>query len=206
MKVIVDLEILAEFLSKALGDTTEVAVHSLDDLGESLCILKNGHITGRHEKMGLTDLALDMLRDKSQDFDAPYKINYSSQTSDGRTLRSSTVIFHDDAQNPKAILCLNHDDAHFHHMINHLQKITNIDDHESNENFSADITKMGESIILEVMAENYTAVEKLTAQEKQELVAKMVHAGAFEVKGSVEVAARVLKVSEPTLYRYLKKA
>ncbi len=205
MKVVVDLEILADFLSKALGDTTEIAIHNLQDINESLCILRNGHVTGRTEGMGLTDLALDMIRSETQDLKMPYKINYASKTSDGSILRSSTVIFHDKEQKPQFLLCLNHDDSDFHHLINYLQKVTAIEDHESDENFSAPIARMGEKIILEIMSENYTPVDKLTSKEKAQLVAKMFHAGAFEIKGSVEIAAKILNVSEPTLYRYLKQ-
>ncbi len=205
MKVLVDLEVLADFLSKALGETTEVAVHNLKNINESLCILRNGHVTGRTEGMGLTDLALDMIRSKTQDINAPYRINYASKTSKGNILRSSTVVFYDEGNKPQFLLCLNHDDSDFHYFINYFQKLTAIEDHESDENFSEPIAKMGEKIILEVMSENYIPVHKLTSKEKATLVAKMFHAGAFEIKGSVEVAAKILDVSEPTLYRYLKQ-
>lgn len=205
VKVTIDLEILADFLSKALGDRTEVAVHNLQDMDKSLYILKNGHVTGRKEGMGLTDLALDMIRPTAQGEQAPYRINYASKTSNGNILRSSTVVFRDEEQKPQFLLCLNHDDSNFHQLIHYLQKVTAIEDHESDENFSEPIGKMGEKIILDIMAENYTPVEKLTSKEKAQLVAKMFYAGVFEIKGSVETAAKILNVSEPTLYRYLKQ-
>lgn len=56
------------------------------------------------------------------------------------------------------------------------------------------------------MASNHKPVSKLNVQEKKQLAAMMVKAGAFEIKGSVEIAAKMLNVSEPTLYRYLKQA
>ncbi len=205
MKVEIDLNILTDFLAKALGERTEVAVHNLEDINESLCILKNGHITGRAEGMGITNLALNMIRDKQQDLQSPYKINYEGKTADGHLLRSSTFIIHDDNQKPQYLLCLNHDDSHFHQMISQLQQVTKIEDSESDEDFSTPMVKMGEKVILDVMAENYTPVDELSSKEKAQLVAKMFHAGAFEIKGSVEIAAKILKVSEPTLYRYLKQ-
>lgn len=206
MKVTVDLEILANFLSKALGQSMEVAVHDLNDINNSLLILKNGHVTGRKEGMGITDLALEMIKDQSSNPDTPYKVNYESRTLDGRLLRSSTLILQDDDDKPKAILCLNHDDSEFHSLIEHLQQITKIEDHYSRENFSTDVSHLGEKIIADVMASNHKPVSKLNVQEKKQLAAMMVKAGAFEIKGSVEIAAKMLNVSEPTLYRYLKQA
>ncbi len=205
MKVEIDLNILADFLAKALGDKTEIAIHNLENIDESLCLLKNGHVTGRREGMGITDLALNMIKSKKQDLQHPYKINYESKTSDGRSLRSSTVVFHDKDNKPQYLLCLNQDDSPFQQFIVYLQQITKIEDKESDEHFSAPMMKIGEKIIGDIMAENYTPVEDLTAKEKAQLAAKMLNAGAFEVKGSIELAAKMLNVSEPTLYRYLKQ-
>lgn len=205
MKVTVDLEILANFLAKALGKTMEVAVHDLNDISSSLLILKNSHVTGRKEGMGITDLALEMIKDQSSNSDIPYKINYESRTLDGRVLRSSTLILQDEDNKPKAILCLNHDDSEFHSLIKHLQQITKIEDPYSHENFSTNVTHLGEKIIADIMASNHKPVSELIAHEKMQLAAAMAKAGAFEIKGSIEIAAKMLNVSEPTLYRYLKQ-
>lgn len=205
MRVEVDLEILAEFLSKAFGNRTEIAVHDLENPDSSLCILKNGHVTGRSVGMGLTELAMNMIDKKDGEQQSPYKINYNGRTSDGRNLRSSTIMLCDKNQEPKYLLCLNHDDAHVHQLIDHLQQITKIEDDQSDEHFDIPMDKIGKKIISDVMAQNYTPVDKLSAQEKENLVAKMYDAGAFEIKGSVEIAADMLNVSESTLYRYLKR-
>ncbi|MFV0430751.1 MAG: helix-turn-helix domain-containing protein, partial [Alphaproteobacteria bacterium] len=124
---------------------------------------------------------------------------------DGRLLRSSTLILKGEDKKPQAILCLNQDDGEFHRLIDHLQQITQIEDRKSSENFSTNVAHLGEQIIADIMATNHKPVHGLNAQEKKQLTKKMAAAGAFEIKGSVEIAAKMLSVSEPTLYRYLKQ-
>ncbi len=206
MKLVIDLNILAEFLAKALGKDTEVAIHNLEDMSKSLHIIKNAHVTGRRKGLGLTDLASSMINNEIQLDDNPYKINYESRAIDGRALRSSTLIIRDENQKPKALLCLNHDDSEIKNIIKHLDKKIHIEDQQTNEDFSTNIKKIGEKIIADIMAENQKPVDDMIPQDKIDLVSKMLQAGAFEVKGAVEITAKMLNVSEPTLYRYLKQA
>ena len=62
MKLYLDAEVLADFVSALLGPDSEVAVHDLSDPSASLKIIRNGHLSGRSVGAPATDLALSMAR------------------------------------------------------------------------------------------------------------------------------------------------
>ena len=46
---------------------------------------------------------------------------------------------------------------------------------------------------------------RMTAREKEELIGALDRQGVFSTKGAVGQAARELDISEPTVYRYLRR-
>lgn len=60
--------------------------------------------------------------------------------------------------------------------------------------------------LIERMAAEYTAEpQRLTPDEKMELLLDLYETGVFELKGAVSKAAGVLQMSEQSIYRYLTK-
>ena len=45
----------------------------------------------------------------------------------------------------------------------------------------------------------------MTPQEKEQVIQALEHQGVFSTKGSVGQAAKELNISEPTVYRYLRR-
>ena len=209
MKVMVDLNVLADFLAKVMGDHTEIAIHQLDNLEASLVHIHNGHITGRKEGMPATDLALKMVQELSDNPDAVHKINYLSLAKEGKKLRSSSLLICDDDQMPRAVLCINQDDSPICQMIRQLRKMTTIEDtSEIKEDFYANVQSMKtvhEKIIEDVIARSPIPVSHLSVDEKVLLVKELSEKGIFLIKGSIELVAKAFSISEPTLYRYLKQ-
>lgn len=52
---------------------------------------------------------------------------------------------------------------------------------------------------------SYVLVERLKVDEKIKVVKYLQEKGTFKVKGAIALVAEKLDVSEPTIYRYLKK-
>ena len=46
---------------------------------------------------------------------------------------------------------------------------------------------------------------RMTPQEKEQVIQALEHQGVFSTKGSVGQAAKELNISEPTVYRYLRR-
>ena len=53
---------------------------------------------------------------------------------------------------------------------------------------------------------SYVLVERLKVDEKIRVVKYLQERGTFKVKGAIALVAEKLDVSEPTIYRYLKKS
>ena len=56
---------LTEFLGQALGPDYEVALHDLTDKNRSIIAIANNHVSGREVGAPLTNVALQILMDKS---------------------------------------------------------------------------------------------------------------------------------------------
>ena len=78
-----DREILKSYqymldgLALYLGDSYEIVLHSLEDLGHSVIKIINGHYTKREVGAPITDLALSMLHDIQK---AKHRILWSTLT------------------------------------------------------------------------------------------------------------------------------
>ncbi|MPN61335.1 hypothetical protein SDC9_209071 [bioreactor metagenome] len=59
-------------------------------------------------------------------------------------------------------------------------------------------------IIHNVITSSNIPADRMTPDEKTEILKKMKDKGVFRIKGAVREIARQLETSEPTIYRYLK--
>lgn len=207
MKITIDSTVLIDFLSKVMGENTEIALHQLDEPDSpSLIDIRNGHITGRTVGMSLTNFAQQMIEEFKLNNNVCYKTNYLSLTEGRKKLRSSSLLLCDDTNKPKAMLCLNHDDIIIHNMIHQLGRMITIDDNQNiKENFSGNVKEINENIINDILAKYPISPERLSIEDKLKLVSELSEKGVFLIKGSVEIVSSTLNISEPTLYRYLKQ-
>ena len=102
---------LTEFLGQALGPDYEVALHDLTDKNRSIIAIANNHVSGREVGAPLTNVALQILMDKSYE-KQDYRLHYCGVSAEGKALRSSTLFI---KQNGKLIgmLCINFDDSRY---------------------------------------------------------------------------------------------
>ena len=77
------------------------------------------------------------------------------------------------------------------------------------EILSSPLDEMVDQYIKECLQEmgvpSYVLVERLKVDEKIRVVKYLQSKGTFKVKGAIALVAEKLDVSEPTIYRYLKK-
>ena len=81
---------LTEFLGQALGPDYEVALHDLTDKNRSIIAIANNHVSGREVGAPLTNVALQILMDKSYE-KQDYRLHYRGVSVGGKKLRSSTL-------------------------------------------------------------------------------------------------------------------
>lgn len=74
---------LTEFLGQALGPDYEVALHDLTDKNRSIIAIANNHVSGREVGAPLTNVALQILMDKSYETQ-DYRLHYCGLSARGQ--------------------------------------------------------------------------------------------------------------------------
>lgn len=215
---------LVEFLGKALGPSYEVALHDVET-GEIVAIA-NAHISGRSIGSPMTTKALRMLAEEKYK-NSDYFLNYSGISVAGKVIRSSTMFIKDKNDKPVALLCINFDDSEFHNLSTALLKIVHPDgfvrehfleedeetpccqealqEKEEPEIYPNSIEQAMEDMFRKVTCNIDIPFERMTQEEKMQIVTALNNHGLFRLKGAVQHAAEWLCCSQASIYRYLSK-
>ncbi|MDF7639663.1 PAS domain-containing protein [Lactobacillus sp. ESL0791] len=203
------LKDLAEFLGAALGKDYEIIIHAVDKNGENAHViaLVNSNISGRNFDSPLTNLALKMIKNKEYE-KYNYKVKYLTTTKTNNDIVGATFFIKDKLGNLEGLLCINHSISNIKRAIVDLLNsldipnlLNNKDDKPSSESLSNSI----EDIIYSVINPNLINSDIIISPEKkQEIIGKLYQNGVFSMKGAVSTVAKILGISEPTIYRYLK--
>ena len=193
-------------LAKSLGPDCELALHDFQDVSASLAAIENP-VTGRSPGAPLTDLVLRILRHNDN---PPDLINYQTQTSDGRILRSSTIFIRDGHGNVVGCLCINRDITHWILARNVLEDFCrthplNGPESRSQETFVEDVKDVLQGAINEILTQERKPVKLMDKADKVRVVHALDTRGIFLIKGAVEEVASALNVSRYTIYNYLEE-
>jgi len=197
---------LMKFFAQQFPDT-EIVLHDISNLDRSIIAIENAHISGRRVGGSSTDLVLRILREQSfreRDFTPAY----TSGSATGKFLNSGTYFIKHEGE-LLGLLCTNTDLTPLHA----LKKVTedlfgtrrlerpaaSID-----EKLSQSVNDIPVETTSQVMREMDVHPDRLTQDERLSIVRELDRRGVFLLKGSIASVSRVLRVSEPTLYRYLR--
>lgn len=208
---------IVEFLGVALGENVEIALHDLTSPDREVVAIANGQISGRTVGAKLSNLSLHYL-DEKQYLDHDYVMNYKTAGPDGKLLKSATYFIKEPGKEyPIGMLCINVNISDVKYITETLNRILGIKDADDVE-FKYDnpiailqspLDEMVDKYIKECLKEmgvpTYVLVERLKVDEKIKVVKYLQKKGTFKVKGAIALVAEKLDVSEPTIYRYLKK-
>lgn len=202
---------IADFLSVMLGDNTEIIVHDLINYKNSIVHIINGHISNRKIGDPITDIVYEYFLNESKDNKA-FICNYSSKTIEGRLLYSSTFFIKNDKNEVVGALCFNSD---YHKLKTSISAITAL-----LPNFVDDITfttkhvKENKNVNpqeitsnkIDLVINNFDVLPKrMNIDEKTKVIKALSQEGVFNLRGSVQEVALKLNMSEPSIYRYIKK-
>lgn len=201
---------LVDFLGACFGEDTEVVLYSFEDIDHSVIAIHNGHISGRTIGAPLTRFALSKLKDKGKE-GPPYYLNYLGMSKNNVPLRCNSFFILDKKGNPRGMLSINTDVSKYKAAAKILQKLAylpSMDSDEKENSSSVEILQTDpEDIISNLISEitHHTGVlaNRLTVDEKIEVVRRLNEEKFFLIKGSVSKVAIALGVSEATVYRYL---
>lgn len=202
---------IADFLAEVLGSNTEVILHDLTNYKKSIVYIVNGHISGRKIGDSITDLMLEFIHKESKG-DKQFICNYNSKTLSGKLLYSSTYFIRDNSNKIVGALGLNSD---YHDFKNSLSFLTSllpnyVDDktlalNNVRENLSSDAQELTLNKIDTIINQFNIIPTRMTTQEKTDIIAALDECGIFNIRGSVQEVANRIGMSEPSIYRYIKK-
>jgi len=205
---------MVDFYAETLGRNCEVILHDLRQLESSIIAIRNNHVSGRQVGGCITGFALELLEKKVYE-KKKYIANYIGKTDETKkTVRASTFFIKNRMNEVIGMLCVNVDITAF------VEARAAIDDFI---NTTVNATPDGEPIVPEenldldprtlissrfdyALAKFGIEPERMTSAEKSAVVLDLAELGVFRIKGAVSEISSLLQVSEPTIYRYLKKA
>ena len=211
---------LTEFLGVALGPDYEVALHDLTDKNRSIIAIANSHISGREIGAPLTNVALSILMDKSYETQ-DYRLHYSGVSAGGKKLRSCTMFI---KQNGRLIgmLCINFDDSRYQAVSNQILQLCHPDlfaprlflpqeggspPPQSPPHRPETFRNSTEAVALDAIHHELerlgVSAERLTSDERLQIITALEESGIFLLKGSVKDVAAGLRCSQASVYRYL---
>jgi predicted transcriptional regulator YheO len=207
----------AEFVSQCFSDDVEVVVHDVrGDLEHSAIAIFNNTVSGRQVGAPMTQLGVQFLNEQKYQ-DMKYVCNYQGVTANGKLVRASTFFIRNRQGKTIGYICANVDLTHYLDAAQVLDKLVRFsarDPAESSEesggtriqeDFSHSVTDSIGYIISEYTKQTDKKLNHFEADDKIAVVALMEKKGLFSFKGSIGEVSGILGISEPTLYRYLKK-
>jgi predicted transcriptional regulator YheO len=197
---------MVDFLAEVLGKDAEIVLHDVLDIDKSIVAIRNSHISGREVGSPATNLVLRILKDGKPD-DRDFLSNYRGLSASGKALKSSTFFIRDEKRRVVGLLCVNVDNEKFVQFRSYLDAIIQLpeeaDGERTVERFSRTVESLSSDSIENVIGEVGIAPERMSPEEKMDIVKRLSDEGVFLLKGSVGKVASRLKVSEATAYRYL---
>lgn len=211
--------LLVDFLGHTLGPDYEIALH---DLGkkQSIVAIANGHISGRTIGAPLTNIAMQNIAERAYETQN-YHLSHRGLSADGRLLRSSSFYIKDEHGKLVGLLCINFDDSRYQQLSELVFSLCHPDEYAEqnisigaspspNENtedetFYSSIASAADAALLSVMNSSSVPTDRLTQDEKMEIVGLLNSKGIFMLKGAVTEVAERLSCSPASIYRYLGK-
>lgn len=207
---------LVEPLGRSLPSSTEVVLHDLSKLPNSIVAI-HGAVTGRRVGDPATDYLLEKLGKLSDD----HAVGYETHLPDGRRIRSSTMIIRDVSGQPVAALCLNTDlsvweplqavvasmlgEAVTASVTSGVVPLPVAPPADDPELFATDVDQLAAHLIRRAVTQVDVPVELMQKRHKVAVVRDLKDRGMFHLRDAVDMVAASLGVTRFTIYNYLNE-
>jgi len=204
------------FLGQAMGPNCEVVLHDLTDPENAIIAIANGHVSGRKIGGPTTDLVLKVMKEGLEGRKT-FIANYNARIKNNGICRSSSFFIRDESNKIVGVLCVNVDISKFVEAQRLLDSLISCEAQPGiSAKSTADVVDVFEdlhssiedvltAIIDNVLNKYEVTPDRLSLDEKIDVVKRLNENGLFLLKGGLNELARRMQVSEPTIYRYLTK-
>jgi len=198
------------FLGDFLGPNYEIVLFDT----KTLLHIENPFDDSRLIGSPINNVEKRLLKEKEYER-CDFVSNYRALSNCKEPLRSATFFIKDSESSLLGMMTIGYKVGEMIRMRNTINEIINgpqnnpQEEHRSElnffESFNNSVNGMLSSIILDIVNQINAPPERLSVDEKMEIVKILDRKGTFLIKGSVPEVASVLSVSEATIYRYLNK-
>lgn len=203
---------LMDLLEKILGPMAEVVLHDFRNMDRTIRDIRNSSVTGRTRDSGITDFALNIVKNMQQ-YDGQNGIyGYRTYAQDNRPLHSYSQFIRSQDGVIVGMLCVNVDILPFEKMkavADYFFKEGGFGETEKEEpvkeQFTLSMQDMLRLKIDQVMSDFNSDVVRLTYDERKAVMAALDRQGVFLLKDAVTTVADRLQMSKASVYRYLKE-
>lgn len=205
---------LVDFLAAALGTSTEIVLNDCSKPASSVIAIRNNQHSGRTLGSPITDYAMNVIQ-SGEYRDKDYDLHYKGRAN-GKEFISSSFYIKNPSGKLVGMLCLNTDTDCAEHLLDATRKFLESLNYgmlltprerqrPATENLDTSLTTLIGPLITKTIEKYGQDPERMTREEKTEIVRELSQQGVSSVKGGVAEIARQLKISESTVYRYLQK-
>lgn len=194
---------LAKGVAGQFGESCEVVIHDLTKDAEHTIIgIENGQVTGRTLGGGSSRIVLEALSKKPEELQD--KINYLTQTEDGRMLKSSTIFVRDENNKIIAIFSINFDITNFIMMDYSLKNLIKPNDcKEEPEKIVNGVNGLLDELINRSVQLINKPVSQMNREDKIRAIRYLYDTGAFLITKSGDKVSKFFGISKYTLYNYI---
>lgn len=196
-------EQLAKGVTGHFGEHCEVVIHDLtEDAEHTIIYIENGHVTGRKIGDGSSRIVLEALSKKPEELKD--RINYLTQTDDGRMLKSTTIYIRDENGKVVGIFAINFDITNFMMADYTLKSFINTrDDKKTPERITKGVNGLLDELIEESVKLINKPVAQMNREDKIRAIKFLQDAGAFLITKSGDKVSKFFGISKYTLYNYI---
>lgn len=197
-----NLQAIGRAIVQTIGEYgCEVIIHDLADLEHSI-VWVEGKVTSRCVGGAMTDFGISKVR--MGDFRDV--MNYTTDTEDGRTLKSCSIFLRDSEGTPWGAFCVNVDITPFVGLVNQLNStLLRVNETDVVETFSDDVKVTVRNWVAEALFEIGKPIDALSRADRLRLVQILERKGLFQIKRAIPLLAKYLHVSRYTIYVYLNE-
>ena len=196
-------ENLAKGLAGHFGENCEIVIHDLSmDTAHTVVCIENGHVTGRKVGDGSSRVVLEALSKKPEELHD--RINYLTQTENGRILKSSTMYIRDNDNKVVGIFGINYDITNFMMVDYTLKSFINVnEDTEKPEKINKGVNDLLNELIAQSVQLVSKPVSQMNREDKIKAIQYLHDAGAFLITKSGDKISKFYGISKYTLYNYI---
>jgi predicted transcriptional regulator YheO len=193
------VEPLVNGMAATLGPHCEVVLHDFRHPENSIRAM-SGSVTSRHVGGAMSEIGLGLLAqgDQAQD-----RLNYTTRTADGRTVKSSTMVLRTRSGHVVGALCVNLDITELRVAASSLAALVG-STHEPETTamtvFSDDIGEVIETVVAQEESRLGRVLPRDTRKGRLAIIGALDARGVFNLPRAAQQVAAHLNVSRATVY------